>query len=237
MPDLFTPDDTAILLIDHQDGTMSWVRSIPLEDLKANALAPPKAAKALYAAGAHLVPRGSGAGFVDGRTPGHRARGLRVPRTPGRCRQRPRRPGSPTLSALQQGFEVQVVGDAGGSMSKAADDIALTRTQTAGAQITSTNTILTELAKNWTSPSGERLIPIVGALNPQPSLPDPHPHLHAQVMTLTFRKELIRDVDPWDRSPIHADRRHSPAARTGRRNLCAAVSAPASCPRRRPHDR
>ena len=33
MPDLFTPGDTAVVLIDHQDGTMSWVRSIGLDDL------------------------------------------------------------------------------------------------------------------------------------------------------------------------------------------------------------
>ena len=42
-----TPDDSAVLLIDHQAGTMGWVRSMPLAELKANALALAKAAKAL----------------------------------------------------------------------------------------------------------------------------------------------------------------------------------------------
>lgn len=36
---LFTPEDSAVLLIDHQHGTMSWIRSQPLEQAKANALA------------------------------------------------------------------------------------------------------------------------------------------------------------------------------------------------------
>ena len=73
----------------------------------------------------------------------------------------------PTLSARAQGFEVQVVADAGGSMSKLADDIALARMDKAGAGIASTNMILTELAHDWTSPAGEKLVPIVGALIPQ----------------------------------------------------------------------
>lgn len=45
--DLFTPQDTAVLLIDHQEGTMSWIRSAPLEQVKANALALARAATAL----------------------------------------------------------------------------------------------------------------------------------------------------------------------------------------------
>jgi len=45
--DLFTPQDSAVLLIDHQLGTMSWVRSVPLEQMRANALALARAAKAL----------------------------------------------------------------------------------------------------------------------------------------------------------------------------------------------
>ena len=72
----------------------------------------------------------------------------------------------PTLSALQQGYRVQVVADAGGSMSKSADDVALRRMELAGAGITSTNMILTELARNWASETGQALIPIVGALIP-----------------------------------------------------------------------
>lgn len=62
----------------------------------------------------------------------------------------------PTLTALDEGYRVQVVADAGGSMSKSADDVALRRMELAGASITSANMILTELARNWASPAGER---------------------------------------------------------------------------------
>ena len=72
----------------------------------------------------------------------------------------------PALSALEQSFRVQVVADAGGSMSKLADDVALRRMELAGVAITSTNMILTELARNWTSKEGQALIPIVGELIP-----------------------------------------------------------------------
>jgi hypothetical protein len=33
---LFSPSNTAVLLIDHQVGTMNWVRSTDLEEMKAN---------------------------------------------------------------------------------------------------------------------------------------------------------------------------------------------------------
>ena len=41
------PEDAAMLLIDHQVGTMGWVRSIELEEMKSNARALAKTAKEL----------------------------------------------------------------------------------------------------------------------------------------------------------------------------------------------
>ncbi|WP_207755483.1 isochorismatase family protein [Nonomuraea cypriaca] len=72
----------------------------------------------------------------------------------------------PTLTTLDEGYRVQVVADAGGSPSKLADDVALRRMERAGAGITSTNMILTELARHWASPAGEKLLPIVAELIP-----------------------------------------------------------------------
>jgi nicotinamidase-related amidase len=43
----FTPENTAIVLIDHQVGTMGWVRSTPFDGMREKALALAKAAKAL----------------------------------------------------------------------------------------------------------------------------------------------------------------------------------------------
>ncbi len=34
----FNADNAAMLLIDHQVGTMSWVKSIPFDEMKRNAL-------------------------------------------------------------------------------------------------------------------------------------------------------------------------------------------------------
>ncbi|MFJ8580906.1 isochorismatase family protein [Micromonospora sp. NPDC093277] len=189
---LFTPDDTAILLIDHQIGTMSWVRSTDHAEMLANAVALAKAAKALglplvlttsledhdqgplapeiatvapeeYAARIQRIgvvnamddPAFAAAVAATGR------RNLVIAGvTNDVCTV------YPTLTALGQGYRVQVVADAGGSMSTQADEVALRRMENAGAGITSTNMILTELAKSWASPAGQALIPIVGELIP-----------------------------------------------------------------------
>ena len=38
MKNLFTPENAAMLLIDHQIGTMSWVRSAELSDIETNTI-------------------------------------------------------------------------------------------------------------------------------------------------------------------------------------------------------
>lgn len=190
--DLFTPEDTAVLLIDHQLGTMRWVGSTDRDEMRANALALAKAAKALDLP---LVLTSS----LEDQAQGALAPELE-PIAPDEFANRTRRVGVvnamddpnfaeavektdrpnliiagvtddvctvyPTLSALEAGYRVQVIADAGGSTSKIADDVALRRMEQGGAGIASTNMILTELAHNWISPAGEKLIPIVGELIP-----------------------------------------------------------------------
>ena len=46
-PERFTGANAAMLLIDHQIGTMGWVRSAPFDEIKRNTLVLAKAAKAL----------------------------------------------------------------------------------------------------------------------------------------------------------------------------------------------
>ncbi|MFY1669542.1 isochorismatase family protein [Plantactinospora sp. WMMB334] len=191
--DLFTPADTAVLLIDHQEGTMSWIRSAPIAHERANAVALARAAKAL---GMPLVLTSS----LEDHEQGPLVTELRDV-APQEYESRIRRAGMvnamedpdfaaaviatgrtnlviagvtndvctvyPTLSALQDGFRVEVVADAGGSMSKAADDIAVEEMRQAGARVASTNMVLTELARDWSSPAGKSLIPVVGALIPR----------------------------------------------------------------------
>jgi nicotinamidase-related amidase len=189
---LFTPDDTAVLLIDHQVGTTSWVRSTDFEEMKANALALAKAAKALAMP---LVLTTSMEDHFQGPllkefeeiTPDEYA--TRIQRVgvvnamddpdfaaavKATGRQNLIIAGVtndvctvyPTLTALDQGYRVQVVADAGGSMSKLADEVALRRMEIAGATITSTNMTLTGLVKHWATPTGENLIPILRVLIP-----------------------------------------------------------------------
>ena len=63
----------------------------------------------------------------------------------------------PAISALEDGFEVQVVCDAAGSPTKAADDASLQRMARHGVTITSTNQVMAELATDWASPTGSAI--------------------------------------------------------------------------------
>jgi nicotinamidase-related amidase len=189
---LFAPDDTAILLIDHQVGTMGWVRSIDFDEMKRNALSLAKVAKSL---GMPLILTSS----LEDQAQGPLLKEL-AEVAPDEYANRIQRVGVvnamddpnfhaavaaanrpnliiagvtndvctvyPTLTALEAGYRVQVVADAGGSMSKSADDVALRRMELAGAGLTSANMILTELARNWASPTGQKVIPIVAELIP-----------------------------------------------------------------------
>lgn len=60
--------EAAVLLIDHQVGTMSWVKSIPLEEMKRNAVMLAKTAKILkLPVGPHVQHGRSCAGAAHAR--------------------------------------------------------------------------------------------------------------------------------------------------------------------------
>ena len=67
----------------------------------------------------------------------------------------------PALSLVSQGYEVQVVADAGGSPTKMADDIALRRMERAGVTLTTTNQLIAELAGSWSTPEGSQLVQVL----------------------------------------------------------------------------
>jgi nicotinamidase-related amidase len=56
----------------------------------------------------------------------------------------------PVLSALAEGFEVYVVGDACGGLTPTSHDLALRRMEAAGARVTSWIQVLLELQRDWT---------------------------------------------------------------------------------------
>ena len=183
----FTAQNAVMLLIDHQIGTMSCVGSIAFDEMKKNALMLAKSAKAIgmpviltssmeeHAQGRlldeleHILPeeyenRVLRTGVVNAMEDTQFAAALAATGrkkvivagvTNDVCTV------YPTLTLLEQAYEVQVVADAGGSPSKMADDIAIRRMDKAGATITSTNQIIAELAYDWSSEDGQKLLAII----------------------------------------------------------------------------
>jgi nicotinamidase-related amidase len=185
---VFTPDNAAMLLIDHQVGTMAWTHSHDINLVKQNALKLARIAKALG------IPTVLTASMED------KIQGPLVPELatilPEEFAARIKRPGIvnamhhegfnqavkatgrrklfvagvtteicvtfPVLQMLDEGYEVQVSADASASYTKYGDDLALRRMEKAGAIITTVDQIISELAIDWTSPNGQKLVPILG---------------------------------------------------------------------------
>ncbi len=183
----FTAENAAMLLIDHQVGTMGWVRSVDFEELKTNAIVLAKAASAL---GMPVVLTSS---MED------QAQGPLMPELeeilPEQFASRVRRGGivncwedadfsgaakkagrknlimagvttdvclaPPAISAVAEGYRVQAVVDASGSPTQIADDIAFRQMESGGVFLTTTNALVSELAQDWSSPGGGALIEIL----------------------------------------------------------------------------
>ncbi|MBI3145960.1 MAG: isochorismatase family protein [Pseudogulbenkiania sp.] len=183
----FNATNAAMLLIDHQVGTMSWVKSISFDEMKQNALMLAQAARILkmpvvltssmeeYAQGPLLselesilpdefAARVKRFGIVNAMDDENFAAAVKAT-----GRKKIIIAGVtndvctvyPALSLVRAGFEVQVVADAGGSPTKMADDIALRRMERAGVTLTSTNQLIAELAGSWVTPEGGQLIQVL----------------------------------------------------------------------------
>ncbi|WP_069352757.1 isochorismatase family protein [Burkholderia cenocepacia] len=181
--DKFRSDEVAVLLIDHQVGTMSWVNSIPFDQMKDNAILLAQTAKILkipavltssmedHAQGpllpelAEILPaefaaRIKRAGIVDAMEDENFAKAVMATN-----RKKFVVAGvtndvctvHPVVTLLRQGYEVHVVADAGGSPSVLSDQMALNRMQQAGAVLTSAMQLMTELVGTWATPEGQAL--------------------------------------------------------------------------------
>ena len=180
----FTGDNAALLLIDHQVGTMGWAKSMPFEELKRNALMLAKTAKILkmpvvltssmeeYAQGpllpeleailpAEFADRIKRLGIVNAMDVENFAAAVKATGrrkiilagvTNDVCTV------YPALSLVSDGYQVQVVADAGASPSKFGDDMALRRMEKNGVTLTSTNQVIAELAGNWATPEGTQIV-------------------------------------------------------------------------------
>lgn len=74
----------------------------------------------------------------------------------------------PAISAVEAGYEVQVVVDAGGSPTQVADETSIRRMERHGVTITSTNQVMAELATDWTSKEGSTIQRIMYEENLKP---------------------------------------------------------------------
>jgi nicotinamidase-related amidase len=181
--------DAAVLLIDHQVGTMSWVKSIPVEEMKRNALMLAKTARITklptvltssmedHAQGPlmkeleEVLPEEFGsrirrAGIVNAMNDENFAAAVKATGrktllvagvTNDVCTV------FPVLTLIEQGYEIVVVADAGGSPGKTADDLALNRMERAGATLVGTNQLLAGLAGDWSTPEGMQIVTVLGA--------------------------------------------------------------------------
>lgn len=187
----FTGANSALLLIDHQTGTMGWARSIPFDTMKTNAVMLAKSAAIM---GMPTVLTSSMEMFVQGPL---LAEFQEI--CPDAYANRIQRMGIvnamedpafaaaveatgrknivvagvtndvctvyPVLTLIEQGYNVQVVADAGGSPTAMADQAALNRMEKAGATIVSSNMVIAELAGDWSTEEGGQVVQlIVGAL-------------------------------------------------------------------------
>lgn len=180
----FKADNAAMLLIDHQAGTMGWVKSIPYDEMKRNALMLAKTASILkmpvvltssmeeMAQGpllaelesilpAEFAARVKRAGIVNAMDDENFAAAVRATGrkkliiagvTNDVCTV------FPALTLVGQGYEVQVIADAGGSPGKVGDDMALRRMERAGVTLSSTNQVIAELVGSWSTPAGMEIV-------------------------------------------------------------------------------
>jgi nicotinamidase-related amidase len=189
----FTPDNCALVLIDHQVGTLQFVHTMSPETSLQNAIMLAKAAKAY---GMPVVLTTSQEDHPQGPTAPALQEAL-----PEAYKNRVKRTGIvnawadpnfsaavratgrkklimaavttdiclifPAISAVQEGFEVLAVLDASGSSFDVQEELARRRMATSGVMLTTTNTAIAELVQDWSTPQGSQLIQLLMASVPK----------------------------------------------------------------------
>lgn len=183
----FTAENCALLLIDHQVGTMQLIKNIAMEDAKRNAIALAKMAQVFDMP---VILTSSQEDHVQGPL---------IPELeelhPEPFANRIKRPGVvnawayapfkeavkatgrtnlimagvttdvclvfPAIDAAQEGYGVQAVMDASGSPFDLSEDMSRRRMEHAGVVLTATNTLIAELAQDWSTPEGQQLIQLL----------------------------------------------------------------------------
>jgi nicotinamidase-related amidase len=189
MSRIFATTDAAMVLIDHQVGTNTWASTTPLallqrnvvilarfaagtgmpvvltssQETNVNVQGPlmPELAEALPEAFARRIQRQGvvnawdDADFAGAVRATGRKNLVMAGVTTDVCMV------SPAISAVEEGFDVQVVCDACGSSNQIAEEMAWRRMERAGVRLTSTNAMVAELVRNWASPAGAVAFPLL----------------------------------------------------------------------------
>jgi nicotinamidase-related amidase len=193
MPSIhFNAATSALLLIDHQVGTLQLVKNLPSDVALRNAVNLGKAAKALRMP---IVMTSSQEDRLQGPIAPTLQRVL-----PEAYERRVRRQGVvnawadpnfqqavkntgrkqlvmaavttdiclvfPAISAVESGFDVQAVLDASGSPFDIGEETSRRRMERAGVWLTSTNTMIAELVQDWSTPAGSELVQLLAATTP-----------------------------------------------------------------------
>ena len=183
----FSPSNSALLLIDHQLGTMKLIKNIPLDLARRNTLALAKTAKILKLP---VVLTSSQEENLQGPLMPELEKIL-----PEAFAARVKRAGIvnawndpnfktaveatgrrnlimagvttdvclvyPTISACREGYQVQAVLDASGSPYELSEEMSRRRMEREGLVLTATNTLMAELAQAWSRPEGSQLLGIL----------------------------------------------------------------------------
>jgi nicotinamidase-related amidase len=189
----FIPENSVLLLIDHQVGTMQLIKNLPLDQVKRATLALAQMAKVLK------LP------VILTSSQEERTQGPLLPELqqllPEAFEKRIKREGIvnawkdeafvsavratgrtqiimagvttdvcliyPSISAVEEGFEVQAVMDASGSPFDLSEELSRQRMHDAGVVLTTSNTLIAELVQTWATPEGQQLIGVLfGGLLP-----------------------------------------------------------------------
>ena len=188
----FTPDNSALVLIDHQVGTLQFVYTMSPNESLRNAVTLAKAAKAYCMP---VVLTTSQEDHIQGPTAPALQQAL-----PEAYNNRVKRAGIvnawadpnfsaavratgrkklimaavttdiclifPAISAVQEGFDVLAVLDASGSSYEVQETLARERMERAGVALTTTNTAIAELVQDRSTPQGSELIQLLIATVP-----------------------------------------------------------------------
>jgi nicotinamidase-related amidase len=183
----FTPENSALVLVDYQVGTMQLIRTSSSDVCLRNAVMLASAAKALKMP---VVLTSSQEDRIQGPISPALQKVL-----PDAYKARVKRQGIvnawgdpifsaaiaatgrkniimggvttdiclvfPSISAVQEGYNVLAVMDAGGSSYEIQEEMAQRRMMHGGVVLTTTNTMVAELVQNWATPAGMELVQLL----------------------------------------------------------------------------